>query len=355
MNENHPREVLPISPEWSIPQVAEALFRALSGAGPALAFAPISTSSVSPEIAVIIPTSGSTGAPKEVALSSAALIASARASHKFLEAKSGERWSLLLPINHIAGVNVLVRALELGVQPVGVEDEADYSAIVPTQLHRALHGDEKLLQHLKNCKAVLVGGSASSEELVADARAAGINVITTYGMSEMSGGCIYNHTPLHGVEVRISDSGNIQLKGPMMADGYLNNPELWSALTSDGWFTTSDLGELIDGQLFIHGRSDDQIISGGEKISLGAIENLLRQKFSAQEFIAVGVPDLEWGTKLVVVSNHHIDIEEVRSITRTEFGAHAVPKDFITLQELPLTTIGKPDRTRAREIYLAHE
>ena len=355
MNENHPREVLPISPEWSIPQVAEALFRALSGAGPALAFAPIGTTTVTPDIAVIIPTSGSTGAPKEVALSAAALISSARASHKFLGAQSGDRWSLLLPINHIAGVNVLVRALELGVQPVGIVDEADFTAIVPTQLQRALTGDEKLLTHLKNCKAVLVGGAATAEQLIIDAKAAGLNIVTTYGMSEMSGGCIYNHTPLHGVDVRISDSGNIQLKGPMMAESYLNNLELWTALTSDGWFTTSDLGELVDGKLFVLGRTDDQIISGGEKISLGAIENLLHAEFVEQGFIAFGVPDLEWGTKLVIASNTQIDIEAVRSITRAQFGAHAVPKDFITLENLPLTTLGKPDRLATREIYLAHE
>lgn len=355
MNENHPREVLPIHPEWSIPQVAEALFRALAGFGPALAFAPITATALAPDIALIIPTSGSTGAPKEVALSATALVASARASHEYLNAKSGERWSLLLPINHIAGVNVLVRALELGVQPVGVDDEADYSAIVPTQLHRALHGDEKLLQHLMNCKAVLVGGAATSEELVTAASEAGINVITTYGMSEMSGGCVYNNEPLSGVEVRISTSGNIQLKGPMMAVGYLNHPDLWSALTSDGWFTTSDLGELIDGRLYVHGRSDDQIISGGEKISLGAVEDLLHANFNQQEFTAIGVPDLEWGTKLVIASNKEIEIEKVRSITRNQLGAHAVPKEFITLPELPLTSIGKPDRAATREIYLAHE
>jgi o-succinylbenzoate---CoA ligase len=355
MNENHPREVQPISPEWSIPQVAEALYRALSGEGPALAFAPVSTTTVAADIAVIIPTSGSTGAPKEVALSASALIASARASHKYLEAQSGNRWSLLLPTNHIAGVNVLVRALELGVQPVGIDEDAQFTAIVPTQLHRSLNGDAKLLHHLKNCTAVLVGGAATSDDLVGAARAEGINVVTTYGMSEMSGGCIYNNSPLAGVDVRISSAGAIQLKGPMMADGYLNNPGLWQSVTSDGWFTTSDLGELREGKLYVHGRSDDQIISGGEKISIGAIENLLHAEFIDQEFVAFGIPDLEWGTKLVIASNAEIDIERVRSITRSEFGAHAVPKEFITLEKLPLTSIGKPDRSAAREIYLAHE
>ncbi|CAB4594034.1 MAG: AMP-binding protein [Actinobacteria bacterium] len=353
MNENHPRLVASISPEWSIPQVADALSRALAGDGPALAAAPISQQSVPAEISVVVPTSGSTGAPKEVAFTSAALLASARAAHKFLGAEPGEQWSLLLPVNHIAGINVLVRALELSVPVVGIEDAAAYTAIVPTQLHRALHGDQQLLSHLQGCKAVLVGGAAASSHLLESARKANISVLTTYGMTEMSGGCIYNNQPLSGVEVKISATGNIQLRGPMMAAGYLNNLSAWKNATEDGWFTTSDLGELVGKEIRVTGRSDDQIISGGEKISLGAVEKFLSQEFHEQEFIACGVPDLEWGTKLVLLSNLDINIESVRDKLKNSLGAHAVPKGFLTVETLPLTSLGKPDRTIARELYLA--
>jgi O-succinylbenzoic acid--CoA ligase len=353
MKEIHLRPVELVSPEWSIPQVAEALYRALSGSGPALAFAPISTQSVSEEIAVIIPTSGSTGQPKEVALTAAALISSARASHTFLGAQIGDRWSLLLPLNHIAGVNVLVRALELGVSVASRNEDAEFTAIVPTQLHRALHGDSELHAHLKNCTAVLVGGAETTDELKQAATDAGINIVTSYGMSEMSGGCVYNGTPLAGVSVKISEHGNIQLQGAMMASGYLNSPELWNATCIDGWFTTSDIGEFSDNHLTVLGRSDDQIISGGEKISLGTLEKFLAGAFPHQEFIAFGAPDLEWGTKLIIASNQNMDIEQLRTSVKKELGQHAVPKDFLTLPEIPRTSLGKLDRTSARNIYLA--
>jgi O-succinylbenzoic acid--CoA ligase len=336
-----------------MPQVAAALTHALAGDGPALAMAPISQTNVSADFAVIVPTSGSTGRPKEVAFTSAALISSATAVHKFLGATSGERWSLLLPTNHIAGVNVLVRAHELGVPVVSVAEAATYTAIVPTQLHRALTGDQQLLTHLQACKAVLVGGAATNTELLDSARQATINVVTTYGMSEMSGGCIYNNRPLDGVDVRISPTGNIQLRGAMMASSYLNDFDSWKAVTSDGWFTTSDLGELVNGEVRVIGRSDDQIISGGEKISLGAVEQFLSSEFDGAEFIACGIPDLEWGTKLVVLSKQDVDLELMRNKVRRALGAHAVPKDFLKVKDLPRTSLEKPDRNAGRELYLA--
>jgi len=353
MNENHPRLVAAIPPEWSMPQVADALARALAGEGPALAMAPISQTSVAANIAVIVPTSGSTGRPKEVAFTSASLISSATAAHKFLGAVAGEQWSLLLPINHIAGVNVLVRAHELGTPVVGITETATYTAIVPTQLHRALNGDQQLLTHLQACKAVLVGGAATNTELLESARQANINVVTTYGMSEMSGGCIYNNRPLDGVDVRIAPTGNIQLRGAMMASGYLNDFESWRAATSDGWFTTSDLGESVNGEVRVIGRSDDQIISGGEKISLGAVEQFLTSEFDGAQFIACGIPDLEWGTKLVLLSKQDIDFELMRNKVRSALGAHAVPKGFLKVKDLPRTSLEKPDRNAARDLYLA--
>jgi O-succinylbenzoic acid--CoA ligase len=353
MNENHPRLLTALSPEWSMPQVEEALARALDGAGPALAMAPVSCTNVPAEIAVVVPTSGSTGQPKEVAFTSAALSASAQAAHDFLGALPGERWSLLLPINHIAGVNVLVRARALGNPVLGINDAVQYTAIVPTQLHRALNGDHQLLAHLQACKAVLVGGAAASAELLESAHLTNINIVTTYGMSEMSGGCIYNNRALDGVDVRISAAGNIQLRGSMMASGYLNDSDSWKRATSDGWFTTSDLGELVDGEVRVIGRSDDQIISGGEKISLDAIEKFLNAEFNNQEFIACGVSDPEWGTKLIVLSNQRIEMESLRDKVRAELGGHAVPKGLLVVADLPRTSLGKPDRVAARDLYLA--
>jgi O-succinylbenzoic acid--CoA ligase len=329
----------------------QALKAALNGSGPALTFGHTNRQSVPAECAIVIPTSGSTGTPKDVALSASALQASARASHEYLGAQTGERWSLLLPITHIAGINVLVRAIELGTEPIDMDLDAEFTAIVPTQLHRALHGEEKLLRHLKNAKAVLVGGAASSSSLLEQANSVGITTITTYGMSEMSGGCIYNNAPLKGVEVRIGDDSSIQLAGPMQAMGYLNAVDLWNKSTDGKWFITSDSGEIRGDKIFVMGRLDDQINSGGKKISLSVVDNFLHDKFPRQRFASLALADSEWGDKLVLVVDGSMDPGMIKEALRAEFGSHAVPKEILFNKQIPLISIGKPDRKKLRELF----
>ncbi|MFM8693997.1 MAG: AMP-binding protein, partial [Actinomycetota bacterium] len=122
------REVQIIEPAWSMPHFLEKLLLALKD-GPALSTAALGVDEVDPKVALIVKTSGSTGNPKSVLLTSQSLIASARASHQYLSASPGQRWSLLLPTTHIAGINVLVRSIELGTVPVGVDSQAEFSDV----------------------------------------------------------------------------------------------------------------------------------------------------------------------------------------------------------------------------------
>lgn len=346
MVDKSPRKLIEVPATWSIPRQIEALAQSLSGEGPALAFGPSQYSSVAPEVAVVIPTSGSTGASKEVAMSASALLASANASHKFLGAKAGERWSLQLPTRHIAGVNVLVRAIALGTELVN--SEYDYTSIVPTQLFRALNGEERLLRSLKESKAVLVGGAAVAENLLNQARQMGINVVTTYGMSEMSGGCIYNGVPLEGVEVEFREQGRIALRGPMRAKEYLGSTSPLG--DTEGWFVTSDFGELVAGKLAVKGRIDDQIISGGEKISLSAIDDFLNEGIE-NIFMSCAIAHPEWGEQLCLASSGKIDQSTISAALRRKFGNHAVAKLFLEEITLPLTSIGKPDRRALSKMF----
>ncbi|NDG10073.1 MAG: hypothetical protein EB112_05205 [Actinobacteria bacterium] len=199
------RELRAIDTSWSTPQILDALLLALTGDGPALSTSRIFVAGVDPKIALVVTTSGSTGAPKSVALTAKSLITNARATHKFLGARTGQRWSLLLPTSHVAGINVLVRSIELGTTPVGIESEADFTAIVPTQLHRAISGDNQLLEHLKGCAAVLVGGGPLDDELRKSAESLGIKVVATYGATETCGGVIYDGRPLEGISLSIID------------------------------------------------------------------------------------------------------------------------------------------------------
>ena len=333
-----PRELFEVPTTWSITQVIASLSAALDNSGPALAFGSSEFTTVESRIAVVIPTSGSSGAPKEVALTAAALLTSASSAHKFLGAKEGERWSLALPTHHIAGVNVLVRAIALGSEITPVD--FDYTSIVPTQLYRALDSDSNLLASLQTAKAVLVGGAAVNKELLQEARVAGINVITTYGMSEMSGGCVYNNEPLAGVEVEIREDDRVALRGPMQALRYLNSPERLS--DKSGWFLTNDSGYLQNGKLYIRGRIDDQIISGGEKISLSAIDDFLNK--DGPFYMSCAIDNPEWGQQLCLASSRVIDIQIIKAALRVHFGNHGVPKKFLSNIDLPTTLIGKADR-----------
>jgi O-succinylbenzoic acid--CoA ligase len=320
------------------------LAKALVSDGPALGFGAITSTEVESKTAVLVTSTGSTGANKEIALTASAVLASAKAANKYLGAHFGETWSLLLPLTHIAAINVLVRSLELGTIPVdlvghsGEFPKVDYTAIVPTQLYNALNGDDRLLTHLQSAKAVLVGGAALTSELEAQAIALDIKVVKTYGMSETSGGCVYNGEPLEGVQVAITESGFIKISGPVLA----SNLEL----DAQNYFVTNDRGELTEGRLKILGRGDDVIISGGENISLSEIESAISQSFADFEFAAFAVSSDKWGQELHIATvNAPAEfLARVEGILVERFGNAAKPKGFHQLTALPLIGIGKVDR-----------
>lgn len=355
MDTKSQREVRLIDGAWSITQIMASLAKALVSDGPALGFGAVTSSHVDAKTAVVVTTTGSTGANKEILLSASALIASAKASNKYLDANFGETWSLLLPLTHVAAVNVLTRSLELGTIPVnligyaGEYPKVDYTAIVPTQLYNALNGDERLLRHLQSAKLVLVGGAALNSELANQAGAAGIRFIKSYGMSETSGGCVYNGDPLAGVKVEISETGFVKISGSVLANN-LN-------LDSDGWFQTSDIGEIIDGKLLVLGRGDDVIISGGENISLYVIESLISQSFPKLEFAAFAVPSEKWGQELhiaTVVAPPDFP-SQIEKLLVDKFGNAAKPKRFHQTNALPLIGIGKVDRGALAQLAMQLE
>ena len=308
MENNAKSERFKYQHSWSITQTLEKLIEALREGWD-----------------ISISTSGSTGAPKEILIPASAMIYSARNSNAYLGAKPGDRWSLLLSPEHTAGINVLVRSIELGTTPVTENESADFTAIVPTQLFRALNGDLKLLNHLKGCRAVLVGGAHADEHLLTQAKANGINCVTTYGMTETSGGCVYNGTPLPGVDIRIGET--IEIKGPMLARVELK----------DGYFITSDLGKIEDGKLIILGRADDVINSGGKKVSLSKVENALGDAFAA-----FGTDNSEWGSALNIATTSQMSDDEIQLVLSVKFGVKAI--NIYRVDEIPRTALEKIDR-----------
>ena len=343
MDTSSHREVRSLEPTRALAENVSALIQALANVGPALGCGPTSSKSVKSDISLLVATSGSTGTPKEIGITSAALLASARASNKFLKATKGQTWSLLLPLTHIAGINVLVRSIELESEPIdlrnhiGTYPDADFTAIVPTQLFNALNGDADLLSHLKGMKAVLVGGAALSEELRSQGIASGINIITTYGMTETCGGCVYNGEALDGVNFELTEDQRVKISGPVLAD----------VENESGWFLTQDIGEILDGKLKVIGRADDVIITGGENISLSAIESELNKKFPQLLVAAFATSDSKWGQALhVAVQTQDENLKpQISQALVSAIGNHAKPKSVILLDKLPQIGVGKVDRT----------
>jgi O-succinylbenzoic acid--CoA ligase len=317
-----------------------------------------------PGTAVVVATSGSTGAAKGVELSAAALTASATATHARLGGPG--QWLLTLPAHHVAGVQVIVRSLLAGLPPVlrGTAPFAEavaamtgprrYTSLVPTQLLRLLD-DPPGLDALRTFDAVLLGGAATPAPLLARARAAGVPVRTTYGMSETAGGCVYDGTPLDGVRVQLAD-GVVHLAGPVLASGYRLDPAATADAFADGWFRTTDLGVLHPGgTLEVLGRADFVINTGGVKVAPSAVEAVLTAQEGVAEACVVDLPSEEWG-QLVAAAVVPADparppaADALRAAVRARLGGPATPKLVRFADALPLRGPGKVDRDRVKKM-----
>jgi O-succinylbenzoic acid--CoA ligase len=195
------------------------------------------------------------------------------------------QWLLALPVNYVAGLQVVVRSAVGGQpSPIVLDEHRDlasavgalrpgrtYTALVPTQLHRWL-ADDRDTAALRSFDAILLGGAPAPVELLERARRAGLDVLTTYGMSETAGGCVYDGLPLDGVAVALAADGRIRISGPILFDGYADDAELTASVLHDGWLITPDIGELDpDGYLRVLGRADDVVMSGGVNVSLAEV------------------------------------------------------------------------------------
>jgi O-succinylbenzoic acid--CoA ligase len=315
---------------------------------------------VSPDTAVIITTSGSTAEPKGVELSAAALSHSARATLARLGARPGERWLLCLPPSHVAGLQVLVRSLISGTErTVATAATADalaasgcaHVSVVPTQLVRLLD-EPGGVAALAGFSSVLVGGAAAGAAVLERARAAGVNAVTTYGMSETCGGCVYDGVPLDGVRVRSDDEGRLRISGPVLLNRYFGRPDLTSAALVDGEFVTSDLGRVEGGveggRVVVLGRADDVINTGGHKVIPGEVAAALSSCPGVREVVVVGRPDPEWGERVtaVVVPADPSDppgLELLRIHVRGTLPRYARPSEVVLTEAIPVLPSGKPD------------
>lgn len=352
----------------SVTTLTAALGRALAGGPPVLPLPTGPTAAVLlgaahadqpfDDVALLVPTSGSTGSPKLVELTATALRASAAGTAVALGGAG--QWLLALPTTHIAGLQVVCRSVLGGTTPVVLEGDGfraaafatavasltgarRYTSLVPTQLLRVL-ADPAATAALAGFDAVLVGGAATSPVLLARARAAGIAICITYGMSETAGGCVYDGVPLPGVDVDLDPNGRITIGGPTVARGYRGEPALTAKAFGDGRFRTADVGRLVDGRLDVLGRLDDVIITGGVNVHPLVVEAVLARQPGVENVVVGGVPDVEWGQVVTAWVVGPAAPDTLRAAVRAELGAAAVPRHVHRLDTIPTLPSGKPDR-----------
>jgi o-succinylbenzoate---CoA ligase len=309
----------------------------------------------------VIATSGSSGTPKQVVLSREAVLASAAASAARLGG-SGP-WLLALSSSYVAGLNVVVRSLVAGHRPAVLGDRAPHEAavaggyvsVVPTQLHRWL-GDPREASTLAGLDTVLVGGGPVDAALTDRARQAGVRLVATYGMAETCGGCVYDGRPLDGVGLALAADGRIRLAGPMLFDGYLGDPEATAEVLVDGWFNTSDAGRLDDdGRMWVLGRVDDIVVSGGVNVPAAAVAARLRAHPRVDAAEVVGLPDAEWGNRVVAVLSlvepvETLTLDDARAWVAERHPRAWAPREVLVVRALPMLDNGKVDRLAVRAL-----
>jgi O-succinylbenzoic acid--CoA ligase len=320
---------------------------------------------VSDDVALIVETSGSTGTPKRIEISREALIASAKASAFVLDAAENEsQWLLTLPINFIAGTNVLIRSVIAGTQPVMMNTSVPFTAeafahsasllksakrftsLVPTQLARlaaAAKHDDFVLAQLRRFDAILVGGQAADYQMIGELEALGVNIVTTYGMTETCGGCVYNGLPIGDTELRIIDD-RIFIKNSMLANVELD---------ADGYFQTSDAGVIdTDGRLAILGRVDRVINSGGIKVSLDRVEQLAKLINGVEDLAATAIHDMEWGQRVGIAYIGSPEVaDDIAKSLANDLGPAGKPVRLLRVDKLPKLSNQKNDLIAISKLF----
>jgi len=337
-------------------------------------------------IDLVVPTSGSSaGTPRLVGLSTDAMLASATAAHEALDGPGN--WILALPAHHIAGAQVLFRAAVSGTSPFIADmtrrfDPAallpaiagatadpgvpGYLSLVPVQLRACLEAGGEVVPALGRLSAVLVGGSSVERALIDSARERGIHVVTTYGMTETAGGCVYDSRPLPGVTVRSLDvdgQPRLAIAGDVLLTRYLDGPGPFIDEGGVRWLLTGDLGRITPaGNIEVLGRADDVIVSGGLSIAPAPVRQAVLATPDVSDAWILGLPDPKWGSVVAaaVVPSDGSDVPTapsggtsssalgtlsaaIRDHVGRELGRAQAPRVVVAVDDLPQLDSGKTD------------
>lgn len=334
------------------------------------------------ETMIVMFTSGTTGTANAVPLSVRNMQWSAIASAFRLGTVPGDRWLCCLPIYHMGGLAPIFRTVLYGSTAVvlGETDSEQIAqathrhsitgvSLVPTILHRIIESEASLSSTLR---FVLLGGAPTSEELLQTCEKLGIPIHPTYGLTETASqvatatpreafenpGTVGQ--PLFGTEVTIIDEtgteqetgevGEIVVAGPTVTQGYLGSGK---ATFSRHGFHTGDLGYRDEaGRLWVTGRVEDRIVTGGETVHTGTVESALHDHPAVKNASVVGLADPEWGERVgaVVVSEADVEVGELQRFCNDRLADYERPRTIQIVQSLPRTSSGTVDRNAVKEI-----
>jgi O-succinylbenzoic acid--CoA ligase len=331
-----------------------------------------------PDARCVVFTSGTSGPARPVVLSGGNVAASASGSQRRLENGRGDRWLCVLPLNHVGGLSVLWRSAREG-GTVVLEERFEpsraaallasggiaFASLVPVMLRRVL---DEHPGPFPGVRAVLVGGGPTDPALLERARRAGLPALQTYGMTETTSQVATESPagagrrrgsagrPLEGFEVRVLGEGgssmppgtvgHLEVRGPAVAVGYLDEPPR----PPGEWLRTGDLASVDgDGYLFVAGRADDVIVSGGENVQPAEVEAVLREHPGVADVRVYGEPDPEWGRRvvaeLVLAPGSHLDPEALAAHARGRLSGFKVPRRWAVVGEIRRGEMGKAGRS----------
>ena len=329
-------------------------------------------------VASIMYTSGTTGKPKGVLQTFGNHFYSAVSSALNLGLSSADKWLCVAPIFHISGFSIIMRGLIYGMTVRLVEkfraeelerilanETVTIMSVVPFMLKKLIQQQNKTNTHYNSAfRCMLLGGGTIDRETLEACLQRSIPVVQCYGMTETCSQIVALRSadallklgsvgqPLFSTQLKLSKDGEILLKTPALTPGYLNLPDKLPSKMIDGWYRTGDIGHLDkEGYLYIDGRADEMLISGGENIFPQEVEQVYQRYPQINEVAVVGQNDSVWGQVPVafVVSDRRLSPTKLINYGYEHLARYKVPQHYIFVSELPKNASGKIRRFMLRE------